>query len=325
MLIAACGGGARNTKLKKRVDQAHLAPVSAAERAAEAEAYRDVFIAEWQLAFTERQIRAAELEIKIAKNDLASAKIGADSADIKQKAAEEVDDLNRMKTATQAETAADLQIEMQKLSIARAKQSLAFLKKRLKHEKREHRRLQAKLELVRAESLSAAGIQPPNFNAKSFKAQFNERKRRAKDTRAAVDQELAALQAIEKKLAKAKAAAASVQEGGSAGAASEETPSLSDPFEQQPAEPEEAGAETTGAASESEGEGDVSSQPQPAETEGSEEGAAPASEQGEESSEPESEGTSAEGAEASTGEEAEEAPTESSPGAAPTGESEERE
>ena len=41
LLLVACGGGSKNAKLKNRVTHEHLAPISAPERAQEAETYRE--------------------------------------------------------------------------------------------------------------------------------------------------------------------------------------------------------------------------------------------------------------------------------------------
>lgn len=211
--LAACGGTPRNTALKNRVSDAHLAPVSESERAAESEAHQQVFLAEWQLAFTKGQIEGAQLEIKIAKNNLASAKLGVKSAALESKAADDVGDMNRIKTSGQAEVLAQQEQEVHKLAIDRAKQSLAYLKKRLVYEEGRHRSLEAKLELSRAESLSSAGIQPPDFNKKTYKSQHAERSSQAKSYKAAVDVEHKALLAIESKLKNAKMAVQATKTG----------------------------------------------------------------------------------------------------------------
>jgi hypothetical protein len=216
--LAACGGTPRNAALKNRVSEAHLAPVSESERAAEAEAYQEVFLAEWQVAFTKGQIEGAELEIKIAKNNLASAKLGVKSAALEAKAADDAGDMNRVKSSDKAELLAEQEQQVHQLAIDRAKQSLAYLKKRLIYEESRHRSLEAKLELARAESLSAAGIQPPDFNKNTYKSQHTERASQAKSYKAAVDAEHKQLLTIEAKLSKAKLMVEATKNPGAAGA-----------------------------------------------------------------------------------------------------------
>ncbi len=207
----ACGGPPRNTALKNRVSDERLAPISLADRAAESEAHQSVFLAEWQLAFTEGQLDGAQLEIKIAKNNLASAKLGMKSAKLEKKAADESGDTNKIKSATQASLVAEKESEVHKISIDRAKQSMAYLKKRRVYEQSLFRSLEAKLEYARAKSLSAAGIVPPNFKLKTYKAQYSERQSQAKSNKSAVDSEHKQLKSIDQRLAKAKIAVQSAK------------------------------------------------------------------------------------------------------------------
>lgn len=205
MVVAACGGTPRNTELKNRVSDERLAPIAPADRAAEIEAHQGAFLSQWQHAYTKGQLEGAQLEIKIAKNDLASAKIGMKSAAMEKAAADESGDVNKMKEATRAALIAEQETEVHQLSIDRAKQSVAYLKKRLIYEESKLRSLEAKLEYSRAESLSAAGIVPPNFKLKTYKSQYSQRQSQAKGTKAAVDAEQKQLKSIDLKLAKAKA------------------------------------------------------------------------------------------------------------------------
>ncbi len=198
-LGTACGGGASG-KLSRHVSDGHLAPVSPEERMGESEARREFFLAEWQAAYTESQIRAAKLDIDLAKNDLASAKLAVKNAALELRAAEDGNDQNAIAKMQQAEKVAHLNVEVEKLKIARAKQSKHYLEKRLAHEKRALLSSEASLELARAKSLTSAGIQPPNFDAKKYKAQHTSRAASAKETKAAVDGEKTKLSELEKQL-----------------------------------------------------------------------------------------------------------------------------
>ncbi len=210
VLGTACGGS-NNGKLNRRVSQAHLAPVSAADRSAEAEAQTEFFLSEWQVAFTESQVRAAKLDIDIAKNALASAKLAVKNAKLERKAADESNDQNAIAEKKQAERIAELNIEVHKLAIERAKQSKRYLDKRLMYEQRSLRSREAAVELARAKSLQAAGIKPPNFDAKKYKAQYTERAANAKAAKASVDAEKTKLGEIEKQLLGAKNAVATAE------------------------------------------------------------------------------------------------------------------
>lgn len=209
-LATACGGS-NNGKLNRRVNQGHLAPVSAAERSGEADAQREFFLAEWQVASTESQLRGAKLDIDIAKNKLASAKLALKNSKLENAAAAESNDQNAIAEKQQAERVATLQIEVHKLAIERAKQSKRYLEKRLTHEQRSLRSREAGVELARANSLNAAGIKPPNFDAKKYKAQHTERAASEKAAKAAVDTEKAKLAATEKQLLGAKNAVATAE------------------------------------------------------------------------------------------------------------------
>lgn len=186
----ACGGSSSNAALKRRINYEHLAPMPAAERSQEADAYKQVFLAEWQIAFTKSQLDAAELEVKLTKNDLASATISVKSAGIEMKAAEDTGDLNKIAESQKSERVANLEIDLHKIRNERAKKNVAYLKKRLTYEERTHRSREAELENVRAASLKSAGIQPPNFDASKYKAQLQDRQAQAK----AVEVEVTALQ-----------------------------------------------------------------------------------------------------------------------------------
>lgn len=216
LFAAACGGTPRNTALKNRVAEERLAPVSVADRATEAEAHQGVFLAEWQIAFTKGQLDGAKLEVKIAKNNLASAKIGMKSALLEKKAADESGDVNKIQAATQAALVAEKEAEVHQISIDRAKQSLAYLKKRLVYEESQFRSHEAKLEYSRASSLNTAGIVPPNFKLNTYKSQYSDRKAQAKSNKAAVDSEHKELKSIDQRLAKAKAQVAASKNGGTA-------------------------------------------------------------------------------------------------------------
>lgn len=213
-LGAACGGTPRNAALKNRVSEARLAPVSVAQRSQEAATHQAVFLAEWQLAFTKGQLEGAELEVKIAKNDLASAKLGMKSALLEKKAADESGDMNRMKEATQKALIAEKEAAVHTLAIDRAKRSMSYLKKRVVYEESMFRSFEAKLEVDRAESLNAAGIVPPDFKLKTYKSQYADRQAQAKTYKSAVDTEHKELKSIDAQLAKAKTAAQAAKTGG---------------------------------------------------------------------------------------------------------------
>ncbi len=204
LCAAACGGTPRNTPLKNRVSEKHLAPISMADRGPEAEANQAVFLGQWQLAFTESQLKGAKLEIKIAKNNLSSAKLGKKSANLEKEAADDSGDINKIKAATQAALVADREAEVHKISIERAKQSLAYLKKRQDYEESKVRSLEAKLEYARAQSLKSAGILPPKFDVKTYKSQYSQRQSQTKSKKSAVDSEHKQLKSIDQRLAKAK-------------------------------------------------------------------------------------------------------------------------
>ncbi len=212
----ACGGGSGNSQLKRRVTYEHLAPLPAEQRGHELEVYKDVFMASWQLEYTKGLIAGAELEIKIAKNDLASAKISAKSAGIEMKAADESGELNRTSEATRGEQVARLEIDMNKVKLDRAKTNLTYLKKRLSYEERMHRSREAELESVKADSLKGAGIKPPGFEASKYKAQFKDRQSQAKASEAEVNDLQKQVAALDAKLAAAKQAVELTKAGGKA-------------------------------------------------------------------------------------------------------------
>lgn len=178
--FAACGGSSRNKPLAKQVDSVHLAPVSAHARGAEADAERSVFIAEWQLEFTKAEIEEADLTLNIAKNELASAKIGLKTADLKSDAAAESEEQNRMQRSEGGLSEATLQVEVKEHAIEKAKQNIAFLKRRLIHEEKVHRSHQANLEYIKSELLGKAAINPPKFNRAAYKSQLASRKSEVK-------------------------------------------------------------------------------------------------------------------------------------------------
>ncbi len=209
-LGAACGGSS-NGKLRNQVNNAHLAPVSAAERASEADAQQEVFLAQWQIAFTESRLRSSKLDVKLAKNELASSKLEVKNAVLKRKAAEENADQNAIASATHDEKLANLQIAVHTLAIEHAKQSSRVFEKRLEHEKRRFRSREAGVELAKATSLQAAGIRPPKFDAQKYKKQHSERLSSAKAAKANVDREQTKLSAIETKLLGARNAVAAAK------------------------------------------------------------------------------------------------------------------
>ncbi len=210
VLGTACGGSSNGT-LRNQVNNAHLAPVSAAERASEAEAQQEVFLAEWQIVYTESQLRSSKLDIKLAKNKLASAKLEVKNAVLRRKAAQESADQNAVASATHDEKLANLQIAVHTLAIEHAKQSSRVFEKRLEHEKRRVRTREAGVELAKATSLQAAGIRPPKFDAKKYKTQHSERLSSAKAAKASVDSERTKLSAIEAKLVGARNAVATAK------------------------------------------------------------------------------------------------------------------
>lgn len=234
--LAACGGASGNAKLKSRVTDQHLAPMTSAERGHEADLYREVFLAAWQIEYTKAQIDAADLELKLAKNDLASAKIGMKSAGIEAKAAEETGELNKMAETKGGERIAQLEIDMHKLKIDRAKANVSYLKKRLDHEERLHRSREAELESIKADAMKGAGIKPPGFEANTYKAQFKDRSAQAKASEAGVAESKKELAALDAKLASATQAVEAAKSGGPAKAP--EPVETSEPLESpQPIDP----------------------------------------------------------------------------------------
>ena len=208
-LGGACGGS--SNKLSSRVNGAHLAPVSDAERAGEADAQREFFLAEWQVAFTDNELNAAKLDIKIAENELASAKLAVKNTQLELKAAEESSDRNAIADKQQAEKVATLQVEVHKIAIERAKQNKRFLEQRLAYEQKTLKSREAGVELARAKSLQSAGIRPPSFDAKSYKSQHTERAASAKAAKASVDGESAKLADVDKRLVLARNAVAAAE------------------------------------------------------------------------------------------------------------------
>ncbi|MBL4636345.1 MAG: hypothetical protein JKY56_20965 [Kofleriaceae bacterium] len=208
---ASCGSPARNKPLANHVESAHLAPVPAASRGAEADAKQSVFIAEWQLEYTKAQIAGAKLAINIAKNDLASAKLGLKSAGLTSDAANESEEQNRMQRGENAKSTAQMQVEMNTHAIEKAKQNLAFLSRRLIHEEKMHRSQQAKFEYIKAELLGAAAIAPPKFDRKAFKGQLSSRNAEVKSDMSGLNAAKAKLDSATKTWSAAKAKTQSMQ------------------------------------------------------------------------------------------------------------------
>jgi len=210
-LGAGCGSPPRNKPLANHVQSAHLAPVPAASRGAEADAKQSVFVAEWQLEYTKSQIVDAKLAINIAKNELASAKLGLKSAGLTSDAANESEEQNRMQRGENAKSTAQMQVEMNTHAIEKAKQNLAYLSRRLIHEEKMHRSQQAKLEYIKAELLGTAAIAPPKFDRKAFKGQLSSRNSEVKSDISGLNAAKAKLDSATKTWSAAKAKTQSMQ------------------------------------------------------------------------------------------------------------------
>lgn len=202
--LAACGGPSATSELKMRVDESHLAPVPMEDRQAALDAEEAVFLATWQLKYTEMELSAAKTDVKVAKNDIERAKLSAKSAEAKRKQADETGNQIRIRETTHEEAVAALAIEVAEKQRLRAEQRVEYLSARLEAERLIQRREEARAEYAKATSMAAAGVHPPDFDTGRYKSQYQERAQRAKVAIERAKREETELAAVERTLGAAR-------------------------------------------------------------------------------------------------------------------------
>jgi hypothetical protein len=203
--LAACGTPKNTAELKIRVSESHLAPVPMEQRQNVAEAEQAVFLAQWQIQYTEAELGIAKTDVDVAKNEIEQAKLSAKTADTRQAHATKTADQDLIKEAAQLEKVAALEISVAEQALAKAKQRVEYLEARLEAERLIHRREEARTEYAKAQSMAAAGVKPPDFQVKKYQTQYQERQRLASSAMARADQKKKALAGIEQKLSAARA------------------------------------------------------------------------------------------------------------------------
>jgi len=196
LAIAACGGTSSKAALEHRVGDRYLAPVPIEDRGALREAARAVFLAEWQIRFTEQELRSAQLEVKTASNRVKSSKLEAKSIRLEKKRATDVASEERLASADARQQSTEAQIAADRAHQAEAKQRLGYLRARLDAERHALRSAEAELELLKARSMTSAGIRPPKFDLDRYQNQRNDRRAQLERAKTKVAQEKTSLDAL---------------------------------------------------------------------------------------------------------------------------------
>lgn len=203
--LAGCGGPSATAELKTRVNASHLAPVPMEQRQAVADAEQAVFLARWQLEYTQLELADARTGIKVAQNELERAGLSAKSADVKKKRAEETGDGTRIRATGREELVASLLIAVAEKELDKARKRVEYLEARLEAEELIHRREEARAEYVKARSMSESGVRPPDFDPGQYESQYKEREQLAKVAIARAQNVQAELTAIERTVTNARA------------------------------------------------------------------------------------------------------------------------
>jgi len=194
--LVGCGGTSSNKALEHRVGDQYLAPVPIQDRAALKEAARAVFLAEWQVRFTEHELRSAQLEVKTASNQLRSTKLEASSVQLEKKRATDVANDQRLADVGARERSTELKFASDRAHQAEAKARVAYLQARLDAERAALHSAEAELELRKARSMSSTGVQPPGFSAERYQSQRDERRGQLERANAKVRERKTSLDAL---------------------------------------------------------------------------------------------------------------------------------
>lgn len=169
LLLGACGGS--KPIIQHRLDMEVLAPTPPEARASVAEAYRDQYRAELELAHTQFLLDDVEYELKIARAEREQVKHSQKIARLEERRNEAM-----FKTSL-AEAASTLLNDMKKQDLAHKHQirylkaQRSYLRKRLAHAKVAVTHAVARFELAKAQLAKERDTIPKGFKLTRFVAQ----------------------------------------------------------------------------------------------------------------------------------------------------------
>jgi hypothetical protein len=234
--LAACGGPSATAELNRRVNESHLAPVPMEQRQAIADAEQAVFLAQWQLEYTQLELASARTEIKLAQNERERVGLSAKTADVKKKRAEETGDQTRLRASSREEIVVSLAIAVADKELEKARKRVQYLEARLEAEKLIHRREEARAEYAKARSMTESGVRPPDVDPGEYESQYKEREQLAKAAIEKAQKVGTELAGIERTLTDARARLVEARRPPASAPPKAVSPTVEPPAEEAPAE-----------------------------------------------------------------------------------------
>ena len=195
LLLAGCSSGP-----KYRINDDSLASVPLTDKQGMLAAQNEQNQAREEARKAKSDLDQVDREEDIADNEYKTAKLGLDTAEMNQKAAEQSGDMNR-------KSSADRDIHVAKLGVKAADAKRDWLSKKHKWMKQVYEAAQdhqasadAKVELEKAKVASSKGIKPSSdFNVMNFETESLEKSKRYSETRLDADKRKADVDDLERK------------------------------------------------------------------------------------------------------------------------------
>jgi len=190
-LLLACGGGAANgpKSLTWHYDEVHIAQFSLEEKATVLTAQNEFQRARAEQMKVESDLDESKTTLQVAKNEGKQAKIAEQSAAQEKSAADASGDMNRSNRAAHDQRVAELQRRAADAKVKYIKAQRKYLGKVLKYRREETYHKEARYEYQKAQLGQSKNIAPKGVNYANYKAQVDERSRRAQKAQLASEQE----------------------------------------------------------------------------------------------------------------------------------------
>jgi outer membrane protein TolC len=173
---------------KYRIDDATLASIPLADKQGMMAAQNEQNIAHEELRKAKSDLTDVDRELDIANNEYKSAKLGKDTAELNQKAADTSGDINRKNQAQRDVHVADLGVKSTDKKVSFLEKKRKWIKGMVDAAEDHITAADAKFELEKARLVASKGMQPSkDFNVTNFETESLDRMKRYSETKLDAD------------------------------------------------------------------------------------------------------------------------------------------
>jgi hypothetical protein len=186
LALAACGGSSDGPPppLGRHFEESFIAAIPVDQQTDVIQAQNNYNVAQREKAKAEADIREQKLQLDVAKNEARAAKLDLDSANQREKMAQQSADMNRINEATKEKRGAELARNAADERVKYYNAYGAWLQKLLRYTQENAYWRESQYELAKARLAQKNNIAPAGFNLDNFIQQESQRKGRVDTAKA---------------------------------------------------------------------------------------------------------------------------------------------